>query len=117
MFDAIVGVIEQGGYLGILFLMFLENIFPPIPSELIMPLAGFLAARGDLNFFAVVLVGTLGSFLGTLPWYFAGSLLGEARVRHLARRHGRWRRSRKRMLAKRHYGSRRMVARRCFSAG
>lgn len=90
MFDAIVGVIEQGGYLGILFLMFLENIFPPIPSELIMPLAGFLAARGDLNFFAVVLVGTLGSFLGTLPWYFAGSLLDEARVRHLARRHGRW---------------------------
>ena len=90
MFDSITGLIEQGGYLGILSLMFLENLFPPIPSEVIMPLAGFLAARGDFNFFAVVVAGTLGSFIGALPWYYAGALLGENRMRRLAERFGRW---------------------------
>lgn len=90
MFDSITGLIEQGGYLGILGLMFLENLFPPIPSEVIMPLAGFLAARGDFNFFAVVVAGTLGSFIGALPWYYAGALLGEKRMRRLAERFGRW---------------------------
>lgn len=90
MFDSIVGMIEQSGYLGILFLMLLENIFPPIPSEVIMPLAGFTAARGDLNIYLVVVSGTLGSVLGALPWYYAGAKLGEARLRRLAERHGRW---------------------------
>lgn len=90
MFESITGLIEQGGYFGILALMFLENLFPPIPSELIMPLAGFLAARGELNLFGVVVAGTLGSFLGALPWYYAGARLGEERMRRLAARHGRW---------------------------
>ncbi|MGE4408539.1 DedA family protein, partial [Pseudomonas sp.] len=76
MFESITGLIEQGGYFGILALMFLENLFPPIPSEVIMPLAGFLAARGELNLFGVVVAGTLGSFLGALPWYYAGARLG-----------------------------------------
>ena len=90
MFESITGLIEQGGYFGILALMFLENLFPPIPSEVIMPLAGFLAARGELNVFGVVVAGTLGSFLGALPWYYAGARLGEERMRRLAARHGRW---------------------------
>lgn len=90
MFESITGLIEQGGYFGILALMFLENLFPPIPSEVIMPLAGFLAARGELNLFGVVVAGTLGSFLGALPWYYAGARLGEERMRRLAARHGRW---------------------------
>lgn len=90
MFDSIIGLIEQGGYLGIIFLMFLENVFPPIPSEVIMPLAGFLAARGDLNAIGVVIAGTFGSFIGALPWYYAGALLGEQRMRWLAERYGRW---------------------------
>ena len=66
MFDWIVGWVEGGGYLAIALLMLLEKVFPPIPSELIMPLAGFLAAQGSMNIVAVVLVGTLGSVLGTL---------------------------------------------------
>ncbi|MHA6492781.1 DedA family protein [Pseudomonas borbori] len=90
MFDSITGLIEQGGYLGILALMFLENLFPPLPSEVIMPLAGFLAARGELNVVLVIAAGTLGSFVGALPWYFAGAWLGEARSRRLAERFGRW---------------------------
>jgi membrane protein DedA with SNARE-associated domain len=90
VFDAITGLIQQSGYLGILLLMFLENVFPPIPSEVIMPLAGFLSARGELSFIGVVLAGTLGSFLGALPWYYAGVFLGEKRMRELAQRYGRW---------------------------
>ncbi len=90
MFDWITGVISASGYLGIVFLMFAENVFPPIPSELIMPLAGFVAAQGQLNAVLVVLAGTLGSLLGALPWYYAGVLVGRERMCALAARHGRW---------------------------
>jgi membrane protein DedA with SNARE-associated domain/uncharacterized membrane protein YkvA (DUF1232 family) len=90
VFDWITGAVSEGGYPGIVLMMFAENIFPPIPSELIMPLAGFVAARGELNPVLVVLAGTLGSVLGALPWYYAGMWLGEQRVRAFAARHGRW---------------------------
>ncbi|MDX2103088.1 MAG: DedA family protein [Alphaproteobacteria bacterium] len=89
MFEWIVNTITQWGYGGIVFLMFAENVFPPIPSELIMPLAGFAAARGDLNVFGVLAAGILGTILGTLPWYYAGRILGLARLRLLASRFGR----------------------------
>ncbi|MEB3292403.1 MAG: DedA family protein [Synechococcales bacterium] len=78
------------GYWGIGLLMFLENIFPPIPSELIMPLAGFTAHSGDLSFQYVVIAGVIGTMLGTMPWYYAGKLLGEERLRQLADRYGKW---------------------------
>ncbi len=78
------------GYLGIGLLMFLENIFPPIPSELIMPLAGFTVAQGKLNFGMVILAGVLGTVLGALPWYYAGKILGEQRLKSWADRYGRW---------------------------
>jgi len=78
------------GYLGIGLLMFLENLFPPIPSELIMPLAGFTVAQGKMNFFLAVLAGVAGTMLGALPWYYAGNLLTEQRLRRLADRYGKW---------------------------
>ncbi|ABR89331.1 dedA family protein [Janthinobacterium sp. Marseille] len=90
MFHSIVDIVSQGGYLGIFLLMLAENVFPPIPSELIMPLAGFVAARGELNIFVVILVGTAGSVVGALPWYYAGALFGKERLKRLAARHGRW---------------------------
>ncbi|EAR21604.1 DedA family protein [Nitrococcus mobilis] len=90
MLDWIANIIADMGYLGITLLMFLENIFPPIPSEIVMPLAGFVAARGDLNLAGVTIAGMLGSVLGALPWYFAGRLLGEERLKAWADRHGRW---------------------------
>lgn len=86
----IIEFISATGYLGIIFLMFLESLFPPIPSELIMPLASHLAADGKFNMFLTVLAGTLGSVLGTIPLYFAGRLFGEKRLRAFADRHGRW---------------------------
>ena len=90
MFDKIVEIVSALGYVGVFLLMLLENIFPPIPSELIMPLAGFVAARGDLNFIAVILVGTAGSVVGALPWYYAGAKLGQKRMKHFAERWGHW---------------------------
>ena len=90
MSDWIISTIEQFGYLGLFGLMLLESIFPPIPSELIIPFAGFVAARGDLNIFGVLAATTLGALVGTLPWYFAGRFFGLHRVRELADRYGRW---------------------------
>ena len=89
MFEWIVRTITDLGYAGIVFLMFLENVFPPIPSELIMPMAGFAAARGDLNVWGVIAAGIVGTILGTLPWYIAGALLGIDRIKALAARFGR----------------------------
>lgn len=90
MFDWITSLVEESGYIGIALLMFAENVFPPIPSELIMPLAGFTAARGDLNLVFVVLSGSVGSVLGTLLWYFIGRLVSLDRLKRFAAKHGRW---------------------------
>lgn len=78
------------GYPGIVFLMFLENVFPPIPSELIMPFAGFTASQGQLAFYGVVLAGWLGSLVGQLPLYYLGRLANEDRLKGWADRYGRW---------------------------
>ncbi len=86
----IIHFIELHGLLGVFALMVLENVFPPIPSELIVPFAGFVAARGDMNTAGLIAAGTLGSIVGTLPWYFAGRLLGAERLKRWAGRHGRW---------------------------
>lgn len=90
MADWIIGFIEQHGYLAVLALMVAENIFPPVPSELIMPFAGFVAARGDLHPALVVIAGTLGTLLGTLPWYVVARRIGRERLKTWAGRHGRW---------------------------
>lgn len=78
------------GYPGIVLLMFVENIFPPLPSELIMPLAGFAAAQGDLSLAGVVVAGSLGALLGQLPYYLLGRWLGEETLIRWADRYGRW---------------------------
>jgi membrane protein DedA with SNARE-associated domain len=71
-------------------LMLLENVFPPIPSELIMPLAGFSAAKGNLNIVGVVAAGTVGSLAGAFFWYWIGRAVGPERLKAFAGRHGRW---------------------------
>lgn len=86
----IIDFIEEHGYLAIALLMLLENVFPPIPSEFIMPFGGFVSSQGELSLVGVVLAGTTGSLLGTLPWYWAGRRIGHDRLRDWARRHGRW---------------------------
>ena len=89
MTDWIIQTISQWGYVGIFLVMLAESIFPPIPSELIIPFAGFAAANGELNFFGVIAAATIGAVVGMLPWYFAGRIFGLDRVRWLADRYGR----------------------------
>jgi membrane protein DedA with SNARE-associated domain len=83
-------LMHGAGYPALIFLMFAENVFPPIPSELIMPLAGYMVTREQISFVGVVLAGTLGSVLGALPLYYTGKALGEERLMDWADRHGRW---------------------------
>jgi len=86
----IISTITEWGYFGIFLLMVAENVFPPIPSELIMPFAGFVAANGDLNPIGVLVAGVLGSLVGTFVWYIAARLLGIERFRLLCNRFGRF---------------------------
>lgn len=88
--DTVITLITSLGYTGIGLMMFLENLFPPIPSELIMPLAGFTVGQGKMEFVPAVLAGIIGTILGALPWYFAGKTLGEARLKSWADRYGKW---------------------------
>lgn len=90
MTEWIQNLMDSMGYLGILLLMILENVFPPIPSELIMPSAGFAAARGDMTLGMVILMGTLGSVIGTLPLYYIGRAFGEDKLVAWADKHGKW---------------------------
>ena len=83
-------VVESLGYLGLLLMIALENVFPPIPSEIVLPLAGFLTGQGRMNFVGAVLAATLGSIIGALILYYAGYAFGEHRVRAIVRRYGKW---------------------------
>ena len=90
MSDWIVRLIEQSGYLGVGFLMFLETLFPPIPSEIIMPVAGVAAGQGKLNLAGALAAGTAGAMLGNIVWYLAARALGHDRLRPIIRKHGKW---------------------------
>lgn len=90
MFDLVTGMIAGGGLLGVFALMVLENLFPPIPSEVVMTLAGYLAADGQLSLPGVILAGTVGSVLGGTFWYALGRAVGPVRFLALVDRHGRW---------------------------
>lgn len=90
MFEWIASLLARGGYLAFGWLMFIETVFPPIPSEVLVPLAGFLAAEGTFNLILVIVVGTVGSSIGAVFWYWVGWRVGETRLRKLAKKHGRW---------------------------
>lgn len=90
MLEWITSTINSLGYLGIALLMFLENVFPPVPSEIIMPLAGFTVTQGKLNVVYVISAGMVGSVIGALPWYYAGKQLGENRLKKWADKYGKW---------------------------
>jgi membrane protein DedA with SNARE-associated domain len=83
-------VIESLGYWGLAFLVALENVFPPIPSEIILPLAGFLTGQGRMNYFIAVFAATVGSVVGALVLYGVGHYFGEHRVRWVVRHWGKW---------------------------
>jgi len=80
MLDFVLGVIGALGYLGIFVLMFLESTMAPVPSELVMPFAGFLAAEGVFNFWLVVIIATLGSVGGSLFSYWMGRVIEQETI-------------------------------------
>lgn len=90
MFTWITELIHSIGYIGVIVGMFLENIFPPIPSELIMMFSGAAAVDGKLNIILVIIAGAVGSTLGLIPWYYLARSLGEKKVKIFAERYGRW---------------------------
>jgi len=89
MSDWIINLIDGGGYWGIAFLMMLENVFPPIPSELIMGLGGIRVGQGRMEMVPLLIAGTAGSTLGNYFWYGVGRLLGFHRLRPVVRTCGR----------------------------
>lgn len=90
MTEFILNLIAWGGYIGIFILMTLENVFPPIPSEVIMGLGGMAVARGDMDMTPLLIVATLGTTFGNMFWYGVGRWIGIARLKPFVERHGRW---------------------------
>ena len=90
MTDFILEWIARGGYLGIVALMALENIFPPIPSEVIMGLGGMAVARGQMRLGWLLLAGTVGSVIGNYVWYALGRKFGYQGLKPFVDRWGRW---------------------------
>lgn len=90
MIDGITGLIEKLGYWGVAFLMLLENFIPPLPSEVIVPLAGYVAAQGKLDFWLVVVAASSGGIAGASGWYLIARSIGSRRLRRWMDAHGHW---------------------------
>lgn len=90
MGDWIRELIEQSSYLGVAFLMLLETVFPPIPSEVIMSLSGLQASRGTMTLWGVILAGTFGAMVGNTFWYVVARALGIERFHPLVDKFGRY---------------------------
>jgi membrane protein DedA with SNARE-associated domain len=90
MTDFLLELLDKGGYLGIFFLMMAENVFPPIPSEVIMGGAGVLVAKGQMTFGTVWVVATLGTVVGNLFWFWIGKVWSEEQLKRIIDRWGRW---------------------------
>lgn len=83
-------VVDALGYVGVAFLVALENVFPPIPSEAVLPLAGFVAGRGDAHLLGMILAATAGSLVGAWVLYGISAAIGPVRLRAFIVRYGRW---------------------------
>ena len=83
-------VIEQLGAVGVALLVILENLFPPIPSEIVLPFAGFVAWRGDGSVPVMILAATIGAVVGALVLYAIAAVIGDQRLAAFIERFGRW---------------------------
>ena len=90
MQDWIIRLVEWGGYWGIALLMLLETVFPPIPSEVIMTVAGVSAQRGSMSLGGAILAGSAGAMVGNYFWYWLAIKFGDARLERLLDKHSRW---------------------------
>ncbi|TPE53028.1 DedA family protein [Amaricoccus solimangrovi] len=83
-------IVGAFGYLGIFLLMMAENLFPPIPSEVIMPIAGISVGSGQMSLSLVLISALAGTLLGNLPWYFIARAVGRERFMELVARWGKY---------------------------
>ena len=83
-------VIEQLGYVGVALLVVAENVFPPIPSEIVLPFAGFVAQRGSESVVIMILAATFGSVVGALIMYWIAAFIGDERLHAFTRKFGKW---------------------------
>ncbi|MFM6907384.1 MAG: DedA family protein [Acinetobacter tjernbergiae] len=88
--DWVLSIMEKLGYLGIAFLIFLDNVFPPIPSEIIMPSAGYTAAKGELSLIGVIIAGSIGSLLAATLLYWMGRKIPQHHLFNLIERYGKY---------------------------
>ena len=88
--DWIVDVIKAIGYLGVALLVALESVFPPIPSEVVLPAAGLAASRGEAHLVGMVIAATIGSVVGAWALYLIAAAVGDVRLHALVTRYGRW---------------------------
>lgn len=88
--DWVTDVIDRLGYVGVALLVALENVFPPIPSEIILPFAGFVASDGRATLIGMVIAATIGSLAGALVLYGIAAWIGPERLDHFLIRYGRW---------------------------
>ncbi|WP_047981106.1 DedA family protein [Ornithinibacillus contaminans] len=84
----ITDIMEQFGYVGIFLMMALENIFPPIPSEIVLPFGGFLTTNSDLTVLGVLITSTCGSILGAIILYGIGRIIDVSRLERIVDRWG-----------------------------
>lgn len=83
-------VIERLGAIGVALLVILENVFPPIPSEIVLPFAGFVAQRGDGSVVVMIVAATVGAVVGALMLYYVAALIGPVRLGAFITRFGKW---------------------------
>ncbi len=86
----VTSVVESLGYWGVAALVALENLFPPIPSEVVLPLAGFVSVEGDASVVGMVIAATIGSMVGAYALYGIAAAIGPVRLRALIVRYGKW---------------------------
>lgn len=85
MQDIIIEIMNNFGYFGVFFLIAIENVFPPIPSEVILLFGGFMTTYSKLNIIGVIIASTLGSLLGALILYYIGKILNKERLKKIVR--------------------------------
>lgn len=90
MIDFLLALVRDIGYPGVALAMMIESFFAPIPSEAIMPLAGFLAAQGSMNVWTLAIVGGIASYVGTLPFYFLGYRGNRHKINKRLEKYGKW---------------------------
>lgn len=86
----ITSIMEQFGYFGIALLILLENVFPPIPSEVILTFGGFMTTKSELTIVGVVIASTIGSVVGAVVLYWIGRILNVDRLERIIEKWGKY---------------------------